>query len=116
MTVKEFYDEVGGGYEEMFSKFHSDDMIKKFLGIFVRDESYAALTASMAEGKVEEAFRAAHTLKGVVLNLNIVGLITPVQDVTEALRAKNLESAQELFPALKEAYETTTAALARLTA
>lgn len=116
MTVKEFYDEVGGGYEEMAAKFASDATITAFLKIFVRDTSFENLSRSLEEGNVEEAFQAAHMLKGVILNLNLAGLIGPVGEVTEALRAKKLELGKELFPKLKEAYDATREALDKLMA
>ena len=105
MTVKEFYDLTGGGYATMFSKFSSDATITAFLKIFKRDTSYATLCEKMDAGDVDGAFQAAHTLKGVVLNLNIEGLIEPVCSITEALRAKDMAAAKELFPKVKETYE-----------
>ena len=114
MTVKEFYDEAGGGYEEMLAKFSSDTTITAFLKIFKRDKSFETLTQKLDEGDAEGAFHAAHTLKGVVLNLNLDGPKEPVFGVTEALRANDLEQGRALFPALKNAYETAAAALARL--
>lgn len=114
MTVKEFYDVAGGGYEEMFAKFSSDATITAFLKIFNRDKSYDTLTQKLAEGDVSGAFQAAHTLKGVVLNLNIVGLIKPVVDVTEALRANDLDGAKKLYEDLKGNYEHVVTALKQL--
>lgn len=111
MTVKEFYDETGGGYEEMFSKFGSDVMITKFLTIFKRDKSYETLAEKLEGGDTEGSFQAAHTLKGVVLNLNLLGLKDPVCNIVEALRAGNLNAARSLFPAVKQAYEVTCGAL-----
>lgn len=114
MTVKEFYDTTGGGYETMFSKFSSDATITAFLKIFKRDTSYAALCEKMKEGDVEGSFQAAHTLKGVVLNLGVEGLKEPVCSITEALRAGDMESAKTLFPAVKETYEKVWNALIQL--
>lgn len=105
MTVKEFYDLTGGGYDTMYSKFSSDATITAFLKIFKRDTSYAALCEKMAAEDADGAFQAAHTLKGVVLNLNIEGLIDPVCSITEALRAKDMAAAKELFPEVQETYE-----------
>lgn len=114
MTVKEFYDACGGGYGEMFSKFASDDMIKKFLVIFKRDKSYDTLVEKLDGGDVEGSFQSAHTLKGVVLNLNLEGLKDPVCNIVEALRAGNLSAARKLFPAVRDAYAVTVDALNRL--
>lgn len=114
MTVKEFYDQTGGGYEEMFTKFGSDVMITKFLTIFKRDKSYETLVEKLDGGDTEGSFQAAHTLKGVILNLNLLGLKDPVCNLVEALRAGNLNAARSLFPAVKEAYGVTCDALDRL--
>ncbi len=114
MTVKEFYEACGGGYETMVSKFASDSMITKFLEIFKRDRSFETLCAKLDEGDTEGAFNAAHTLKGVVLNLNLVGLIDPVCNVVEALRAGNIDAARSLFPKVKEAFARTEDALKRI--
>lgn len=111
MTVKEFYDAAGGGYEVMSAKFPSDATIKAFLGIFKRDKNYESLKQLLNEGDVQSAFSAAHTLKGVVLNLNLEGLAKPVCDIVEALRAGNMSAARALFPAVEEAYERAYAAL-----
>ncbi len=114
MTVKEFYDVTGGGYETMFSKFSSAATITAFLKIFKRDTSYATLCDKMAAGDADGSFQAAHTLKGVVLNLNIEGLKDPVCTITEALRAKDMDEAKKLLPAVKQAYELVWDALLQL--
>ncbi len=114
MTVKEFYDATGGGYGEMFAKFPSDAIITKFLNIFKRDKSFEGLTAKLEEGDAEGAFHEAHTLKGVILNLNLQGLKDPVCNIVEELRAGNLASAKEMYPQVKEAYEITVKALNEL--
>ena len=114
MTVKEFYDAAGGGYEEMLAKFSSDATITAFLKIFKRDTNYAKLLEMLDADDTEGAFQAAHTFKGVVLNLNIVGLIDPVCNVVEALRAGNIDEAKALAPALKQSYDKAWNALIQL--
>ncbi len=114
MTVKEFYAECGGGYEEMQAKFPSDGTILTFLKIYARDKNYATLCERLAANDAEGAFVAVHTLKGMVLNLNLNGLEEPVKAVTEALRAKDLNKAKALMPALEKAVERADAALKKL--
>ena len=111
MTVKEFYDAAGGGYEVMASKFPSDATITAFLGIFKRDKSFESLKKLLAEGDTQGSFAAAHTLKGVVLNLNLEGLAKPVCNIVEALRAGNISAARTLFPEVETAYNKAIAAL-----
>lgn len=114
MTVKQFYDACGGGYEEMISKFGDDAKIRMFLTIFKRDKSFDALVEKLDGGDTDGAFSAAHTLKGVVLNLNLLGLKDPVCNIVEALRAGNLSAARSLFPAVESAYSVTVNALNEL--
>lgn len=114
MTVKDFYDLTGGGYDVMISKFKSDATITSFLKIFKRDKSYAELTEKLEADDMRGAFAAAHTLKGVTLNLNLEGMINPVVAVVEALRAGNLSGAKGKFPALKAAYEKVNVTLSEL--
>lgn len=114
MTVKEIYDACGGGYEEMLAKFRGDNLISKFLTMFTRDVSFDQLTEKLEAGDTEGAFGAAHNLKGVVLNLNLVCMIAPVNAVTEALRAGDLAGGKANYPALKAAYLQVRAALENL--
>ena len=53
---------------------------------FLDDGSYQELVNALKEGRDEDAFRAAHTLKGVCQNLSFTSLYEPSQTITEALR------------------------------
>ena len=53
---------------------------------------------------MELAFRAAHTLKGVCMNLGFDHLYNPSFEITESLRTGNLELGLQQFGALKEQY------------
>lgn len=114
MTVKEIYDACGGGYEVMLSKFHSDNIIGTFLKMFLKDGSFNQLVEELGKNDAEGAFKAAHSLKGVVLNLNLEGMIPHVHAVTEALRGGDLATAKEYFPALEKSYFAVKAALDNL--
>lgn len=114
MTVKEFYDFIGGGYEEMFGKFRSDERIVRFLGMFQRDQSFAQLKEALNNDDCQQAFVAAHTLKGVSMNLCLHDVITQAVSITEALRAENILLAKQLFPDVEAVYNKTIEALASL--
>ena len=66
---------------------------------------------ALNDKQVEIAFRAAHTLKGVCMNLGFDHLYKPSFEITESLRAGNLELALQQFDAVKEQYSKTIAAL-----
>ena len=71
MTVKECYEKLEGDYSGTMSRMMKEDRMKKFLLLFLQDTSYQMLCENMDKGDVDEAFRAAHTLKGVTINLGL---------------------------------------------
>ena len=105
MNVKECYAMIGGDYEDMKRRFLTDARIQKFALMFLRDKSMEDLQAGIRNKDYEKAFLAAHTLKGVCLNLGFAGLYTPVFDITEKLRAGKYDEADALLPAVEQAYE-----------
>jgi HPt (histidine-containing phosphotransfer) domain-containing protein len=75
--------------------------IIRFLGKFLNDKSFEALCTAMEQKNVEEAFRAAHTLKGVSQNLALTKLGRSVERLTERLRNAT-EYTDDLNPMLEE--------------
>lgn len=116
MTVKECYDNMKANYDEAFSRLRSDDRIKKFLLKVLNDPSYDLLIESMQNKKVEEAFRAAHTIKGICLNLAITGLGYSASVLTEALRGRKEYGAdlEPLLQKVKKDYSLTTVCIKML--
>ena len=68
---------------------------------FLDDNSYANLKEAIAAGNVEEAFRAAHTLKGVCLNLGFDNLYKASSAITEIFRAGELAGAKKHLKKLR---------------
>jgi len=65
MTLQECYAAIGGDYEEVLGRLRSERLIQKFVLKFLNDPSYSLLVETMAARQYDEAFRAAHTIKGV---------------------------------------------------
>jgi len=86
MDVRECYQAMGGSYEGVMHRLASEDRVRRFLGLFLKDESFRALEAAVGGKDWEAAFRAAHTLKGITLNLNLDRLAGSTVALTEALR------------------------------
>lgn len=104
MTVKECYEAMGANYDDVMSRLRTDERVAKFLTRVAEDKSYELLLTSIAEHNVEEAFRAAHTLKGVCMNLSLTALFTSAEQLTEALRGKT-EFGGEVMPLLEKVKE-----------
>lgn len=78
---------------------------------FLDDNSYANLKDAIAAGNVEEAFRTAHTLKGVCLNLGFDNLYKASSAITEIFREGELAGAEEAFEEVEKQYNITVNAI-----
>ena len=115
MTVKECYEQMGSDYEGVLERLGSEAIVKRFALKFLQDPSFAQLKESLAKNDGEEAFRAAHTLKGICLNLGFDNLFAPSQELTEKLRgATTIEGTDELFAAVEKEYDRTCEALRKI--
>lgn len=111
MTLKECYQAMDASYDEVISRLRSERMVQKFALKFLNDGSYQLLISSMEEGNCEEAFRAAHTIKGVCQNLDFTRLYRSSSQLSEALRNGFTPEAPALAEQVKEDYARTTAAI-----
>ena len=107
MTVKECYEQMGADYEGVLGRLRSEVLIKKFAKKFLDDGSFRSLKDNLVQKNGEEAFRAAHTLKGVCQNLGFTNLYQPAYELTEVLRAGTLEGSKEWFDRVTEQYNIT---------
>ena len=90
MTIEQCYNAIESNYEEVLGRFAGNKMlVEKFARKFVGDPSYQMLTEALGKQDYEEAFRAAHTLKGVCANLGFSQLFKVSSDLTEELRGGN---------------------------
>ncbi len=111
MTIQECYAALDGDYTDVLNRLYSEALVTKFVGKFLSDQSFQLLESSLKAGSYEEAFRAAHTLKGVAQNLSFTKLYQSSHEITEALRTKNYDFAVQLMPLVAEDYARTAAAI-----
>lgn len=115
MTVEKFYESIGGDYVGTKARLMTDERIARFVNKFPADGSYQLLLDSLAANNVSEAFRAAHTIKGVAQNLGFTALFTIAEEVTEILRAGSLDVAAKM-PELSQRYQDTINAISQIDA
>ena len=87
MTIEQCYQALGGSFAEVSMRLPSVRLVEKFIGKFLDDGSFDELCRQVASGSRQEAFRAAHTLKGVCANLGFGRLLSSSGRLTEVLRA-----------------------------
>lgn len=91
-------------------------LIEKFIGKFLEDKSFDTLCQQMECGNREEAFRAAHTLKGICANLSFSRLFDSASWLTEELRPETSsisDMAVKLLENVRRDYEVTVDAIRR---
>lgn len=114
MTIQECYQKLGGDYAQVEKRLPGIHLIRRFIAKFLDDGSYPELCRAMEQGQTEEAFRAAHTLKGVSANLGFDRLTASSRELTELLRGRTDGIPTEAVPLLdmvRQDYELTADAI-----
>ena len=114
MTIQECYQKLGGDYAQVEKRLPGIHLIRRFIAKFLDDGSYPELCRAMEQGQTEEAFRAAHTLKGVSANLGFDRLTASSGELTELLRGRTDGIPTEAVPLLdmaRQDYELTADAI-----
>ena len=114
MTIQECYQKLGGDYAQVEKRLPGIHLIRRFVAKFLDDGSYPELCRAMEQGQTEEAFRAAHTLKGVSANLGFDRLTASSGELTELLRGRTDGIPTEAVPLLdmvRQDYELTADAI-----
>lgn len=111
MTLEECYAAMGGNYADAIGRLRSERMVQKFVLKFPNDESYDLLCRSWESKDYQEAFRAAHTIKGVCQNLDFTRLYRSSCQLSEALRNGFTPEAPALAEQVREDYARTIAAI-----
>ena len=114
MTIQECYAELGGDFAEIKERLDSDTLIGRFMAKFLHDDSYDNLCLAIRDGRREDAFHAAHTLKGVIASLSLTKLFTSVEKITEFLRSSADADPAEtalLMDEVRRDYELTVTAI-----
>lgn len=108
MTVQEVYGRLGADYSEIVCRMGNEERVKRFVLKLPQDDSFLRLCGAMTQGDAGEAFREAHTLKGIGLNLGLTNIADKAMLLTEELRAGVINTeAERLFAEFAESYDET---------
>lgn len=109
MTMEECYKSMEADYEDVLRRLGNEDRVKRFLGKIPEDPSFSLLCEAYGRGDGQEAFRAAHSLKGICMNLGLSMLCASSAALAEELRGGALtEASAPLLEQVKKDYQTTT--------
>ncbi|MCM1364136.1 MAG: Hpt domain-containing protein [Faecalibacterium sp.] len=105
MTLKECYEIFSGDYDGVVGRMRSEALVKKFIFKFENDPNYGILKSALDARNREEAFRAAHTIKGVCQNLGFTKLQESSSLLTQHLRVSLSDDCFALMNQVTEDYE-----------
>ena len=111
MTIKSLYEAVGGDYKDVVKRLISEEFAVQLALGFLDDDGFSSLEKAMKNRNAEDAFRAAHTLKGVALNLGFKNLGESASELTEVLRKRTFDGADEPFEKVRADYAVVISAL-----
>lgn len=80
------------------------DFFKSLLGMVLESSSYDEMIVAFRERKTQEAFEAAHALKGMTGNMGMQKVYEALVPLVEELRAGDFEAAEKLLPSVEERY------------
>ncbi|MCI9504135.1 MAG: Hpt domain-containing protein [Clostridia bacterium] len=116
MTVRECYEKMGADYDDVMTRLRTDERVAKFLARVIGDPSFAMLDDAVAQKNAEEAFRAAHTIKGICGNLSLSQMGKSASALTESLRGKTefSEEALALYAQVKADFNMSAECIAQI--
>lgn len=109
--LKQKLEENGADVDGTLHRFMGNGaLFMKFLLKFKDDQNFVLLRNSLEQKDYEEAFKAAHTLKGVTANLGLTPICDSASKLTELLRGKapsevEADKVMQEKEALEAAYE-----------
>lgn len=102
ITLETFYRLLGAEAEQVTVRLGSEALVRRVLLKFPDDPNCAELVSSLEQDRLPDAFRAAHTLKGIAANLGFEALRRAADVITEALHRQDADAARRYLPDLLE--------------
>ena len=101
MTLQEFYAQIGGSYADTVRRLCSESFVLRFVKKYPANPSFDELCEAVDRSDWERAFRAAHTLNGLALNLGFNQLNKSASALTEHLRGGKPLTDESLYNAVE---------------
>lgn len=115
MTIQDFYEQIGGSYDDAVARLRKDALVAKYAKMFLQDPSYDELCAAVSAKDWKAGFAASHNLKGMCANLSFNELFKVSSDICENLRNGSPDNmVGDQLQAVTREYERVAAAVSEL--
>lgn len=96
----------GVSLEEIKERFCDDlDLYQECIDMFFAENDFEGLKDLIIKKQYDEAFRAAHTVKGIVGNLGLSVFFNEISILVESLRNKKLDNVINEYNACEKEYK-----------
>lgn len=107
MTIEECYTRMNADYTDVLRRLVSAERVRRCLTRLPDDPSFSNLDSALADHQAEDAFRAAHSIKGISANLGLTNLYESSSALEDALRdGKISNESTTLVKQVKKDYQT----------
>jgi len=116
MTLAEVYTALDSDLNELLGRLGSEALARRIVSMFPKDTSYQDLQKALEANDLDAAFMAAHTLKGLSMNMSFRPLGRSASALADVLREgqREPEKVPECMAQVTKDYEATLAALSQL--
>ena len=103
MLTIETLNEFGVNTKEGLTRcMNNEKFYFRMLKMGLASDQFEKLETTLKDGNLDEAFEAAHALKGVLGNLALTPIYNPLSEMTELLRAKKSEDYVTMYQPILE--------------
>jgi len=104
MNLDRCYSLFNGDLNGTISRLGSSSLLEKLIKKYLDDKSMDSLNTAIENKDCQEAFKAAHTMKGTALNLGFSDLAKSSSELTEILREGRLSDSFDAYLQVKNDY------------
>lgn len=105
MTIQECYIQFGGDYQGTLTRLMKEDIIEEYLRRFPKSTDVSVLEDELNQKHYASAYRCAHKLKGVALNLGLTRLDRACDVLCEEIHYEDpQQEPSKLLDEVREAY------------
>lgn len=92
------FERYGADYQSTMTRFiDNEKSYLRFLDMFLEDENLKKLGESLESNNLDDAFDAAHTLKGTTANMGLTPMFNAVCEIVEPLRQRKQQDYSEKY-------------------